>query len=126
MPTILCVDDSCRALRMLSSVLRMCGFGVLTAECPIHALSLAETTQFDLAVLDYEMPGLFGTALAREIRRIKPAVPILLHSGSVLIPEDELAAVDACSAKGESVESFLHKVRELLTIGTAHARYGSF
>jgi CheY-like chemotaxis protein len=123
MPIILCVDDSCRALRMLSSVFQMCGFSVLTAECPTHALSLVETTQFDLAVLDYEMPGLLGTALAREIRRIKPAVPILLHSGSVLIPEDELDAVDAFSAKGESVESFLFKVRELLTIGTARARY---
>jgi two-component system, cell cycle sensor histidine kinase and response regulator CckA len=121
MPTILCVDDNRKTLRMLSSLFHVCGFSVLTAEDPADALTLVKAMQFDLAVLDYDMPGLTGTAFAQELRRIKPKVPILLHSGSLSLPEAELDAVDACSAKGESVDSFLRKVRDLLAIGTNRA-----
>jgi CheY-like chemotaxis protein len=126
MPTILCVDDNRETLRMLSSLFHMCGFSVLTAECPADALAQVKAMQFDLVVLDYEMQGLTGTACAQELRRIEPRIPILLHSGSLAIPEAELEAVDACSAKGESVDSLLRKVRDLLAIGTIRAQSTHF
>ena len=126
MPTILCVDDNRKTLRMLSSLFHMCGFSVVTAEGPADALAQVKAMQFDLVVLDYEMLGLTGTACAQELRRIKPGIPILLHSGSPSIPEAELDAVDACSAKGESVDSLLRKVRDLLAIGTIRAQSTHF
>lgn len=122
MPTILCVDDNRKTLEMLSSLFHMCGFRVLTAEGPAEALTLVRAIQFDLVVLDYEMPGLTGTAVAREIRRIRERVPILLHSGSLSVPEAELDAVDACSAKGESIDSLLRTVRVLLAQGRDRAK----
>ena len=126
MPTILCVDDNRETLRTLSSLFHVCGFSVLTAERPADALALVKTIRFDLVVLDYEMPGLTGTACAQKVRQIQPRVPILLYSGSVSIPEAELDAVDACSAKGESVDSLLCKVRDLLAIGTSGAQSTHF
>jgi len=113
-PTILYVDDSLKALRLLSSVFQMCGYAVLTADDPHKALAMAETIEFDLAVLDYQLPHMSGATLARYIRHVKPEVPLLLFSAMVTLPEDELSAVDDFVAKGESVDLLLNKVRRLL------------
>jgi DNA-binding NtrC family response regulator len=42
---------------------------------------LAEPERFDLIVTDEAMPDLIGTELAREIRRRRPGIPIILVSG---------------------------------------------
>lgn len=55
-PTILYVDDSPKALRLRSLVFQMCGHAVLIADDPRKALAMAETTEFDLAVFDYQFP----------------------------------------------------------------------
>jgi CheY-like chemotaxis protein len=41
----------------------------------------AEPERFDLILTDEAMPDLVGTELAREIRRQRPDVPIILVSG---------------------------------------------
>jgi PAS domain S-box-containing protein len=41
----------------------------------------AEPHRFDLILTDEAMPDLTGTALAREIRRLRPDIPIVLMSG---------------------------------------------
>jgi len=115
-PTILYVDDSPKALRLLSSVFQMCRYVVLTADDPRKALAMAETIEFDLAVFDYQLPHMSGVALARHIRRLRPEVPLLLFSAMVTLPEDELGAVDEVVAKGESLDLLLNKVRRLLKL----------
>lgn len=113
-PTILYVDDSPKALRLLGSVFQICGYTVLTADDPRKALTMTETMEFDLAVLDYQLPHMSGAALARDIRRLRPEVPLLLFSAMVTLPERELGAVDDFVAKGESVDLLLSKIRGLL------------
>ncbi len=114
MATILCVDDSPKTLRLLSSILEWCGYRVLTSRDPDAALRMARLSPFDLAILDYQLPNGNGTSLAKAIKKMKPDVPIMLFSGALPVTTDELDAVDECVSKGESVDDMLYKVRELL------------
>jgi DNA-binding NtrC family response regulator len=41
----------------------------------------ADPGRFDLVITDEAMPDLVGTELAGEIRKLQPAVPIILMSG---------------------------------------------
>jgi CheY-like chemotaxis protein len=52
-------------------------------------------------ILDYAMPEMNGDAVAREIRRMQPHVPIVMLSGRLDIPERAASAVDAFVAKGQ-------------------------
>ena len=50
------------------------GFETLTRE-------IAAGTEFDIVVSDVVMPGMDGPAMAREIRKERPALPVLFMSG---------------------------------------------
>jgi DNA-binding NarL/FixJ family response regulator len=52
-------------------------------------------------ILDYRMPKMDGKAVAREIRRIDPHVPVIMLSGQINLPHAVLSAVDAFVSKGE-------------------------
>ena len=66
--TLFYVDDNPKSSRLLTSVLEECGFRVIARNNPIEALAQCQSTCFDLALLDYEMPLMSGSRLAREIK----------------------------------------------------------
>jgi CheY-like chemotaxis protein len=58
------------------------GFDVVEASSAEKALEAIRTVGVpDLLVTDHLMPGMSGAALAREARRIKPGLPVLIVSG---------------------------------------------
>jgi CheY-like chemotaxis protein len=79
--TVFYVDDNAKSQRLLGSLITACGFRVITASSPLEALVRCTGLQFDLALLDYRMPFLSGSQLAREIKSLAPHIPIVLISG---------------------------------------------
>ena len=80
---ILVVDDEPAVREVAVAVLESLGFG---AESAIDArealLRLADPAFAPVAVLtDFQMPGLDGLGLAREIRRRRPGLPVIVASG---------------------------------------------
>lgn len=59
------------------------------AENGLDALELARKLDWDVAVLDYSMPGRNGLELIKEIRHLHPNRPILILS---MLPEEVHAA----------------------------------
>ncbi|HUN25678.1 MAG TPA: response regulator transcription factor [Steroidobacteraceae bacterium] len=55
------------------------------AESGDEALRMAQKVEWDIAVLDYSMPGCSGADLVREVKRQFPARPVLVLS---ILPED--------------------------------------
>lgn len=47
-----------------------------------HAFALASTGAFDAVLADVRMPGMDGLALARELQRAAPLVPVVVVTGS--------------------------------------------
>jgi CheY-like chemotaxis protein len=117
MTTVFYVDDNARSRRLLSSVLAECGFEMITATDPVEALCRCRETCFDLALLDYEMPSLTGSQLAREIKHLAPSVPIVLLSGYAALPDTELVFVDAHFGHGTHLDDLVDTMRRLTNSG---------
>lgn len=92
-PSILLVDDDVDICSNLSDILIDLGYRVDSAYNGATALEMIQRGHYDVAVLDYKMPGMNGVTLTREIRRVRPDMVSLLvtaHSGSMT--EEALAA----------------------------------
>lgn len=79
---ILVVDDEHRSLDVLESVLIEAGHHVIAYVNPGEALKKACADKFDLVITDRNMPGLSGEDLARSIRALPAAPPVILLTGS--------------------------------------------
>jgi signal transduction histidine kinase len=80
---ILLVDDEPLVRHATAAMLADMGHHVAEAESGIEALQMLESgaTVPDLLVTDYLMPGMNGAELAREARRQRPALPVLVLTG---------------------------------------------
>jgi GAF domain-containing protein/CheY-like chemotaxis protein len=78
---MLIVDDNATNRRVLELQTSKWGMVSRATESPREALRLLkEDGAFDLAILDMHMPEMDGVGLAREIRRGKHALPLVLFS----------------------------------------------
>ncbi len=82
---VLLVDDNAAIVRALEYGLRRSGFRVLTAASGPQAMEIVlgpEGQGIDAILSDVMMPGgMNGIELARAVRKLRPALPILLTSG---------------------------------------------
>jgi CheY-like chemotaxis protein len=111
---ILCVDDNVPELTLRGKILESQGYSVVLLSCPIQALR-HDLSSFDLAILDFEMPGMNGRDLVLRMRALHDRFPILLLSGSVssLSPEDRVL-FSKCLDKGEPVRHLLDLIAAFL------------
>jgi CheY-like chemotaxis protein len=110
---ILCVDDEASALALRCLVLSTAGYEVLTAVDGAAALELFGCIHVDLVITDHWLPGLTGTQVAAEMKRLRPAIPIVLFSGLVDVPLGSEHA-DLVITKGMPAVEFLREVGKLL------------
>lgn len=122
--TIFYVDDNTKSRRVLTSVIKSCGFDVVSAGDPVEALSLLRKCSFDLALLDYQMPRLTGSQLAQKIKSAKPNVPVVLISGFSALPPVELIFVDAHVGRGATLDELLDTMRSLIQSKCSFAKEG--
>ncbi len=66
-PSILVVDDEVDTCCNLSDILTDLGYGVDVAHEGQTALAMVRRKSYDVALLDYNMPGMDGLTLYREI-----------------------------------------------------------
>lgn len=93
--TVLVADDDGPTRRILSRILRGCGYQVLEAETGLQALELAREDMPDLAILDREMPEMDGIELLTELRRLHGASFHALMVSGMSDPAQVLEAFDA-------------------------------
>ncbi|WP_051978487.1 response regulator [Edaphobacter aggregans] len=114
---ILLVDDNAVQAAVRQTILRRCGYFVITALNPARALEQLRhgdfLTEVRLIVTDHIMPGMSGNRFAGEIRKIMPSIPILVISG--LEAEDEYEGMDVeFRLKPLHPDSLLACVRNLI------------
>ena len=78
---VLAIDDEAIILDLVSAMCQSMGYEVATARSGDEGLRLAAASKFDVILTDLAMPGLSGLAVAREIRKTYPSVPIILVTG---------------------------------------------
>ena len=124
---VLCVDDEDAIRCLLESVLEQFGYSALVASSGREALRLAAQHRADAVILDYAMPDMNGGEVAREMKRLRPDVPIILFSGSQDIQSSAFMYVDAFVPKGEGLRPLLGVLARLLQApGKKQSRFASF
>ncbi len=113
-PLILCVDDELVGLEVRKMLLERAGYRVLTALDGPAGLDLFAREPVEAVVLDFSMPGMTGDQVARNMRRVKPAVPILMLSAYTSLPPEVTLLVDLYMTKGEGAPALLEKLGGLL------------
>ncbi len=112
--TILCVDDNEQNLSIRKILLETRGYRVLACNSGELALEAFRRGGVDLVLTDLLMPGLDGSRLIEEIKRLSPQTPAVLISGRIKVYERETLA-DLFLPKGmyEPAE-LLERIRVLL------------
>jgi PAS domain S-box-containing protein len=94
---VLVVEDEEDLLRLLRRQVEELGYRATAHGSSVEALEdfRARPADFDLLITDNTMPKMTGLTLAREIRRMRPELPILVISGlAEVIEPEQLASGD--------------------------------
>jgi PAS domain S-box-containing protein len=91
---VLFVDDEEFLVEWAKALLERLGYEVVALNDSTKAIEAFSTEPdvFDLVITDQTMPGITGLQLAREIRKIRPEIPIIIctgHSDAVTVDKLE-------------------------------------
>jgi DNA-binding response OmpR family regulator len=113
---VLLVEDDLRIARVVERALVEAGHRVDVAHDGLDGLGLAETTPYDLLVLDVMLPSMDGLNVARELRRERSRIPILMLTARDAVA-DRVRGLDAGAddylPKPFALEELLARVRAL-------------
>ena len=108
--TVLIVDDE-RSIRLsLRTILSGLGYVIVEAARGEEALSLARTAQFDVVLLDINMPGIGGIDVCRMMRRHSSRLPIVM----LTVQGSEDRKVEALDAGADDYITKPFQLRELI------------
>jgi len=83
--TVLLIDDNAVQAATRQTILKRAGYFVIAALNPQRALEQFRTSEFPeeigLVITDHIMPGMSGSEFVRELRTLRPNLPILVISG---------------------------------------------
>src|ERR1700691_146893 len=132
---ILVVDDESQIRRVMRTTLPMHGYEVSEAANGEEALNLVRSSDYDLVLLDVNMPGKSGLEVCREIRigGSSPAIIMITVRDSATDKVDALdAGADGYITKPFGISELLARIRAVLRrtvesppLPAAHLRLGA-
>ena len=79
---ILVVDDDAVIRGLLENSLRLHELEVASASDGAMALEMATQEEHAVAIVDLEMPGMFGTEVIRRLKKLRPHVEVIIFTGN--------------------------------------------
>jgi CheY-like chemotaxis protein len=113
LPVVLCIDDAEVALRVRKLLLASAGYSVLTASSGEEGLELFKQNPVDLVIADHFLSEKTGAEIAREMKDLKPKVPILIVSAASEEPAG-IEFADGFLSKAEGPDILLATIAGLL------------
>ncbi len=114
---VLCVDDHRDTSEMLQLLLSEEDYQVETASTMEEACQMAETTEFDLYVLDKRLPDGTGLELCERLNILSPGVPCIFYTGDAyeIHRREAMEAGAAAYVAKPDIEALISAVHELLS-----------
>jgi DNA-binding response OmpR family regulator len=114
---VLCVDDHRDTSEMLQLLLAEENYQVHTAETVEEACRMAETTEYDLYVLDKRLPDGTGMELCERLNKLTPGVPCIFYTGDAyeIHRREAMAAGAAAYVAKPNIEGLINAVHDLLS-----------
>ena len=110
--TLLCIHRDPAQLTLLQEN----GYELVTATNGSDGLRLLMTHSVDAIVLEHHLGLLDGTAIATEIKKAKPKLPIVLLVDHVELPDGALKSVDALVTKADGAHFLWATVHFILNV----------
>lgn len=115
---ILYVDDDEAMVHLVKRLLERYGYRVSAFTDQLAALHCLRSNpaDFSLVLTDYNMPGMSGLDIAREVRKIQPTLAVAITSGFIdekLRADAKSAGVDELIFKADDVRPFCAAVAQL-------------
>jgi DNA-binding NtrC family response regulator len=82
---LLLVDDEVKFLKSIAKRLELKNFDVTTASNGQEAIASAEKGLFDVAVVDFKMPGMDGTQVLKTLKASHKYIEIIMLTGHATI-----------------------------------------
>jgi len=114
---ILFIDDHEDASEMMKLILSNEDYEVVTAVTIGEALKQATKSEFDLYVLDRNLPDGSGLELCQKLTQLTPAVPCIFYSGDAyaIHRSEALAAGAQDYIAKPDIDKLLQRVNQLLS-----------
>ncbi|MEO6911431.1 MAG: response regulator [Edaphobacter sp.] len=121
--TILLIDDNAIQVATRQAILKRVGYLTIAALNPRRALEQFQSGEFDaeieLVITDHIMPGMKGSEFVRQLRKVRPTLPVLVISG-LDEAEEEYEGLDVLfRLKPLAPDHLLASVHDLLKLGQA-------
>ncbi|HEX5410837.1 MAG TPA: response regulator [Terriglobia bacterium] len=113
MATVLCIDDEPSAIQSRRLLLESEGYQVIDASTGEQGLRLFQSNKIDVVIVDYWMSGMNGLTVAQEIKRLNPAMPVIMLSGLPELPGEAVGLADQWILKGRSSQALLDALSAL-------------
>ena len=122
---ILVVEDNALNLKLVRDVLTVSGYEVVAAPSGEEGVTLAQTCDPDLVLMDIGLPGIDGYAALRQLRQDSrlDSVPVIAVTAYAMHEDEERAAregFDGYIGKPISVRALPAQVTEFLRQGRPH------
>ena len=116
------MDDKKTLIDLGRDLLERLGYRVETRASSIDAIEAfrADPQKFDIVISDITMPKLTGDEMARQIKAIRPDIPIVLCSGfseRIHAQATEAMGISVLLMKPVTYADFAHTVRQVLETG---------
>jgi CheY-like chemotaxis protein len=116
---ILLVDDEEAVVETVKQILDRLGYRVVPRTSSLEALETfrKDPEGFDLVITDLTMPRMTGVEFTKELKRLRPDIPIILCTGySELMGEEEAKAMGIREffKKPIRAQKMLEKIRHVL------------
>jgi len=108
--SVLVVDDEPSLRKVIGASLAASGFAVDEAGTGKDAIAVIKEKQFDIVLLDINMPGISGVEACRQIRTLSPGVAIIM----VTVRDAEEDMVRALEAGADDYVTKPFRFRELI------------
>jgi CheY-like chemotaxis protein len=114
---ILFIDDHEDASEMMKLILSNEDYEVVTAVTFVEALEQATESEFDLYVLDRNLPDGSGLELCQKLTQLTPNVPCIFYSGDAyaIHRSEALAAGAQDYIAKPDIDRLIQKVNQLLS-----------
>ena len=124
---VLYVDDEEAIILLMSRLLERQGYRVSGYTDQLEALAAvrANPEQFDLAVTDYNMPGMTGLEVAQALKEIRPDLPVVMASGYIteeLRAQAPAAGIRELIYKPDTVDDLCEAVARIAETVSANSK----
>jgi len=110
MQSVLVVEDDDDLRETVVEVLRGSGYQATGTPSGEDALSVIGSHAVDLVLSDFDLPGMNGIDLLKQLRRLVPSIRVVIMTGS------EDVAQKAMAAREVRADGFVHKPADPQTL----------